>query len=357
MSYQGKKVAVVSEYVTDFIRRHSLQSGSRLPTENELIQATGVSRVTLRRALANLQESRLIYSIQGSGYFVGEKAVPADDAVIPMIISYNQENSKILNVVQGAQNYLRERHITADVHVSRRNPLVEREMLMQFFDQGIRHAIVFPVSSEDNNEFYFHLIQSGMNLTFIDRHPVNVSCCNLVQCDNMTGGYLATKHLIEQGHKNIAMFGLDPMMHASTIYERYLGYRHALKEFDLPEPEKSYFYAPYKRKNEDVEQLLDPANGFTAVFAINDYAAIDIANHAYAQGIRVPDDLSVVGFDNLAVSTLFTPHLTTIDQPFTKLGEVAAEIAYKSMNGEIDGYVQKTLPVRLMVRDSTRFIG
>ena len=354
MAFTGKKLSLVTGYLTDYIQKNALTKGQRLPTETELIEAIGVSRVTLRRALANMQEENLIYSVQGSGYFVGDHFFPRENHVIPIIISYDHENSKILNIVHGAQNYLKARSCELEVHVSRRDPKAEKEMLLQLYEQGCRCAIIFPVSSEDNSDLYFHLLQNGMQLIFIDRRPADISCCHLVMSDNMTGGYLATRHLLELGHRRIATFGLEPMAHTSTIQERVLGYRHALREFGVPEPEKSYFFSAYKRQNRDVEEIFDPANGFTAVFAINDHAAVDIATHAYRYGLRVPEDLSVIGFDNLDITTVFTPHLSTIDQPFTQLGESAAEIAFQCLTGNVTGYIQKSLPIRLIPRDSTR---
>lgn len=353
MAYTGKKLSIVTKYIEDYIRNNALEKGSRLPTESELIENTGVSRVTLRRALSNMQEQNQIYSIQGSGYYVGELIGNHQTDVVPIIISYDHENSKILNIVQGAQTYLNNRQCELSLHISRRNPQIERKLLQQLYEEGYRCVIIFPVSSEDNVDFYFQMIQKGMNLIFIDRQPQNISCCNLVKSDNMSGGYLATKHLIEQGHKNIVVFGLEPLVHTSTIYERYSGYKYAMREFGLKEPPQSYFYAQYKKMNDDIAKIFDPMNKITAIFAINDHAAVDIATHAYNMGLKVPDDLAIVGFDNLDVTKIFTPNISSIDQPFTQLGESAAEIAYKYITKNTTGYTQTILPIKLFVRESS----
>jgi len=354
MAYSGKKLSIVTKYLEDYIRDNSLETGAHLPTESQLMESTGVSRVTLRRALSNMQEQNKIYSVQGSGYYVGELSGNYRTDTIPFIISYDHENSKILNIVQGAQNYLNNRQCELDVHISRRNPEIEKKLLLQAYEEGYRCVIIFPVSSEDNIEFYFQMIQKGMNLIFIDRQPQNICCCNLVKSDNMTGGYLATKHLIEQGHTNIAVFGHEPLIHTSAIYERYYGYKQAILVFGLKEPEQSYFFSRYRIMNDQVEKLLNPDNKITAVFAINDHAAVDISTHAYNLGLKVPDDIAVIGFDNLDVTTMFTPNLSTIDQPFTQLGEAAAEIAYKHITKTTNGYYQTILPIKLIVRESSK---
>ncbi len=353
MAYTGKKLSIVTRYIEDYIRTNALEKDSRLPTESELMEQTGVSRVTLRRALSNMQEQNKIYSIQGSGYYVGELIGGRKSDVVPIIISYDHENSKILNIVQGAQTYLNNRDCDLHVHISRRNPEIERKLLEQLYHEGYRCVIIFPVSSEDNVEFYFNMIQKGMNLIFIDRQPQNISCCNLVKSDNMTGGYLATKHLIEQGHKNIVVFGFEPLIHNSAIYERYNGYRYAMREFGLELPDQSYFFSDYKKVNADVEKIFDPKNKITAVFTINDHAAVDIATHAYNRGLKVPDDLAIVGFDNLDVTRIFTPNISSIDQPFTQLGKSAAEIAYKYITHNAVSYTQTILPIKLFIRESS----
>ncbi|MBR7071293.1 MAG: GntR family transcriptional regulator [Clostridia bacterium] len=341
-------------YLLDYIRAHSLTVGAKLPTEKEMMEHTGVSRVTLRRSLANMQDEKLIYSVQGSGYFVGDGCDALRVDTIPLIISYNHENSKILNIVHGAQSYLEKHHCQLDLRISKKNSEIEKQTLEQLYQEGYRCAIVFPVSSEENADFYFEMIQKGMHLVFIDRKPKGLSCCNLVTCDNMTGGYLATKHLIEQGHRNIVAFGLEPLEHISAVSERYAGYRRALKEHGIPEPPKSYYYAQYRKYNEDIEAILNPENRITAVFAINDHAAVDIATHAYEHGLKVPDSLAVIGFDNLDITAVFSPHLSTIDQPFTQLGEVSAKLAYKILTHAVQGFTQRVLPVKLIIRESTQ---
>ena len=357
MVYSGKKLSIVTDYIIEYIRSNDLKSGQRLPTESEMIEATKVSRVTLRRALANLQAAGYITSIQGSGYFVGDEMYKTDVRSLPIIISYNHQSSQILNIVNGAQRYLKKKMCYLEILVSHRDPQAEKEMLLELYEKGCRCVILFPVSSTDNNDLYFHLLQNGMKIIFVDRRPEDITCCNLVLSDNMTGGYLAAKHLFELGHKKIAMFGLEPLHLTSSILERHIGFLRAFKEYGIPIPEKTYFTSNYRQENEDVDYLLSKANGISAIFAASDYAAVDIATHAYSHGIRIPEELSVIGFDNLEITTMFTPNLSTIDQSFSKLGESAAEIAYSCLSEKQNTITQKIIPVKLICRDSTKQFG
>ena len=78
----------------------------------------------------------------------------------------------------------------------------------------------FPVSSDTNIDFYFSMIQKGMHFVFIDRKPKNLFGYSFVQSDNIAGGYIATKHLIDQGHKKIAMFGFEELDKASADIDK-----------------------------------------------------------------------------------------------------------------------------------------
>ncbi len=351
--YTGKKLEAATNYICDYIQSNHLVQGDRLPTEKQMIEDTSLSRITLRRALSNLKEKGVVSSVQGSGYFVGSTYQATRTDSVPMVVSYGHNSSRILDVVQGAQAYLDSVHCRLNVTVTDRNPNNERGVIEDLYRSGIRCAIVLPVSSEDNCDFYFHMIQSGMKLIFVDRKPTGISCCDLVQSDNMTGGYLTAKHLIDQGHTRIAVFGLEPLTHTSTISERYAGYRYAMQEHGLELPEKSYFYAQYQRRSPDVEELLSPSSGITGVCAISDFAAADLIRHAKESGLRVPQDLSITGFDNLEISQQFIPPITTVDQPFRDLGRIAAGIAYQYLSGDHCGYISRLLPVHLVVRSST----
>ena len=356
MPFSGNKLKCVTDYIEKYIQNNSLTPGSKLPPERELIEKTGVSRVTVRRALANLSELGMIYSVHGGGYYLSDKEIAQPVESIPLVISYSHSESKILDIVHGAQKYLNKQHCRLNLSVSGKSSINEQEIITQLYNDGSRCVMVFPVSSDTNIDFYFSMIQKGMHFVFIDRKPKNLFGYSFVQSDNIAGGYIATKHLIDQGHKKIAMFGFEELDKASTLYERSLGYLFALREAKIPCPEQYYYISQYRLHSPDIDKLFDPRNGFTAIFAANDHAAVDIANHAFKYNLRVPDDIAIIGFDNLDITSVFSPTISTIAQPFSKLGESAAELAYTYLTGESSDNIQKTLPVELIIRKSTKKI-
>jgi len=153
--------------------------------------------------------------------------------------------------------------------------------------------------------------------------------------DNEYGAYLAVHHLIELGHRNIAFIS-GPANNIDAA-ERLAGYTRALQE-------ASGMMA--------MNRLFDTHQQFTAVFAANDLSAYGARLALYRKGIRVPDDISLVGFDDLPGSSYTTPPLTTIRQPLYDIGRIATHALLRIINGEDpQGEVP---PLELIVRETTR---
>ncbi len=169
------------------------------------------------------------------------------------------------------------------------------------------------------------------------------------QIDNERGAYRATRHLIEAGHRRIAH--VRGLRRAGR--EREAGYRRALAEAGLaPGPVVAGDFSEeggYRAARE-----LLAAGGFTAVFVANDRMALGVYRAAFEGGLRIPDDLSVVGFDNLPFAAYLNPPLTTLEQPAQRLGALAGEAVLALVGGRpITGQV---LPCGLKARASVKHI-
>lgn len=170
--------------------------------------------------------------------------------------------------------------------------------------------------------------------------------------DNVTGARLATEHLIALGHKRIACITGDPA-HPDAV-ERLRGYRAALEDAGLTYEQG--LVAPGQFHEESgrlaMEHLLDSRQRFTAVFACNDQMAFGASLALHRRGLRVPDDLSLVGFDDLAAAVYAIPPLTTVHQPGYELGRLAAAAMLQLFSGAKPG-VSVPAP-RLVARESSR---
>lgn len=170
--------------------------------------------------------------------------------------------------------------------------------------------------------------------------------------DNREGARQATQHLIDLGHRRIAFISGDPE-HPDAV-DRQQGYRSAIEAAGLRfDPA---LLAPGNFSEHSgllaVERLLDSRTRFSAIFAANDQMAFGASLGLYRRGLRVPDDVSMVGFDDVAGSLYMVPPLTTVHNPIQEIGELAARAMLSLLAGERPA-VEVPAP-RLIVRESTR---
>lgn len=172
-----------------------------------------------------------------------------------------------------------------------------------------------------------------------------------VETDDVSASYMAAKHLLELGHRRIAFFTGPPS--APSSQERLEGYRRALREANIQWDDRLIFTAgsTIEEGEKAALQLLDERPSATAVQAVNDLVAIGAATIFIKQGLRLPEDLSVVGFGNVLVSEHFRVPLTTVRQPKLRLGAAAMEQMVKLLRNERPE--TKRLPAEIVIRDST----
>ena len=172
-----------------------------------------------------------------------------------------------------------------------------------------------------------------------------------VEPEDLLGAFAATKHLLELGHRRIALLtgpAADP-----AAMERREGYHRALREAGIEQDESLVFNAG--NTIEDGEraslQMVDEACRATALFAFNDLVAMGAINVLMSQGMKIPHDISVVGFGNISMAEHFKIPLTTITQPKYRLGLAAVEIMQKLLRGQ--SAESRRLPTDLVIRAST----
>ncbi len=172
-----------------------------------------------------------------------------------------------------------------------------------------------------------------------------------VYIDNCFGVYTATKHLIEKGHTSIAF--ITGSMNLSTSKERLRGYKMALEEAGLPIQEQLITEGDYTVEGGFRAMELLHLQSYTGLIASNDLMAYGVYKYARTQGIRIPEELSVIGFDNLSFSQIIDPPLTTVSQPAYELGQYAAEMLIKCLQG-MDTPSYHLYKPTLIVRESVK---
>ncbi len=186
------------------------------------------------------------------------------------------------------------------------------------------------------------LIIIGQNL------PSLVGQC--LPLDDFTGAYKATQHLIGLGHQRIAH--ITGILSHHDAVERRKGYEQALADAGLESDPDLIIEGDFLEQSGvlAVEMLFTRTRPFSAIFASNDQMACGVLLALYRRGIRVPDDVSVIGFDDQRVSAYTTPPLTTIRQPAIKIGETAAQAVLHLLNDK--PFEMPSFPAELIIRES-----
>jgi LacI family transcriptional regulator len=196
-----------------------------------------------------------------------------------------------------------------------------------------------------------------MPLVFVDRAPAVGIAADVVAVNHRMAAKQAIHHLVELGHRSIGMvIGND---RASSVLDRIDGYESALREHGItPEPE--YLFHLDKRGGDGKlrpEEILDriakDENGLTAIFAVNDLIAFHLLDAAEAKGIRIPEQLSLVGFDWLARWMPSGGNLTTVAQPFEEIGRAVAERVLSRLATPTQTPRQILFDAELILKDST----
>ena len=230
---------------------------------------------------------------------------------------------------------------------------------------GISDGVVVATSThygrDEAREALLELIESGFPVTLVlDKSPHPAAPA--IDIDNEGGTYLATRHLLELGHRRVAHFTFSdrPLSpdNPGPQAARYHGYLRALAEAGIcADPEWLFVGSRAVEGGREmahdlVTRFPDRATRPTAVVAFNDRTAVGVLRGLYELGIRVPDETGVVGFHGLSSGRYTTPALTSIAHPRVQLGELAAELLFTQLEGGQVDVRDRIVPVSLVVRES-----
>lgn len=198
-------------------------------------------------------------------------------------------------------------------------------------------------------------------VTLYDRYPIPIILINRVvpeleqfciSLDNSKGGYMATQHLLELGHQRIACI-TGPLFKADTV-ARLAGYRRAIEQAGLHYDASLVIESDFQEEggSDAIEQLMHQQVPFTAVVTQNDHMAIGAMIALKACGKRIPEDISLVGYDDMVMARYTEPALTTVNIPVAQFGQQAADLALVKL-GDKDASVTQKFQPELVVRQST----
>ncbi|MCD8141099.1 MAG: GntR family transcriptional regulator [Planctomycetaceae bacterium] len=343
----------------------SRSPGKKIPTEDELADHFSMSRNTVRQAVQMLVDQGFLVKIQGSGTFVTEKL---DQAAVAkparsrrgdgergrcIAVVMNQFNAYIFpSVLMGISDYLLKHDYHMLIRMTFNQIAKEEEVLRELLDQDVAGFIIEPARSA------FPVVNHDLYRRIRDDYP-----CVLIHAQMPSFGFpcidnsnveamgLLVDHLVANGHRDIAM-----LMKAdeNSGQQRFLGVAEAMRRHGLKVDESRVLWY----MDEDMEELFSDQNahrvmqaikGCTAVTCFNDYIGKRFLDFLPKQGIRVPEDLSVVGYDDM--QGYMSTRLTTINHPKEAMGEAAARGILELIRNP-DADVSVFFPPELVIRES-----
>lgn len=339
-----------------------IRPGEKLPSENELSAEYGVSRQTVRKALQILQNEGYIYAEHGRGTFCSEMlrhTMPSKN--IAVVTTYLSDYI-FPRIVQGIDQVLTENGYSILLKNTRNSRSLEAKCLEELLQKDIDGLIIEPSKSQifcrhvnlyemlDSYHIPYVFIQ-GVHAQLLDRPQILLDDCR--------GAYLATRYLIELGHRRIVgVFKSDD----TQGQQRHKGYVQALQEAGIAyDPDKVIWFYTEDRKTHPFERIRQMARDrgnhpFEAVVAYNDQVAIEVIRALNEEGLSVPQDVSVTGYDNSYLAQTCRVPLTTISHPQEELGAAAAELLLRinrEGNSNIEGKCVLMEP-ELVIRESCR---
>ncbi|HEY0813563.1 MAG TPA: substrate-binding domain-containing protein [Pseudonocardia sp.] len=321
--------------------------------------SAGVSVATVSKVLngrwdvAPATRARVADLLERSSY-VGRRPSAVRDAQTTVEVVFDGElNAYATEVLQGVLDAATEADATISVTVPGRNSgLAQPAAWARELVATGRHAVVGVVNSLTPGHVTA-LSRARLPLVVIDPIDLPRARVTSVGATNFAGGLAATQHLLSLGHRRVGYIGGSPS--AACNQARMHGFRAAMEAAGVPVPQ-GYVQAGQFRYGDGVggaTALLALPEPPTAVFAACDETAAGVVEAARLRGLRIPQDLSVVGFDDTQLARYFAPPMTTVRQPLREMGSVALRTALRMVAGEkLDSY-HVELATELIVRHST----
>jgi len=329
----GLKHEQIAEELAARVRNGVYAVGTFLPAERQLAEELGVSRPTLRKALTPMVESGILINHPGIGTRVvgNERSarlvtepVRSEWRILALLLP-DFNNRFFVEVTEAVEYASLQRGYQLLLCNSRHQANLEETHLRQLAERKVDGVIIGHDPNWGPPETIELLERAGIPFIFLFSSP-SPTRYDSILLDEHAGVQQVVRYLVSLGHREIAFCRPIP---GTTPHPRETAFRRLVHEHQV-ELRENFFLSSERLEGaegqQSVERLLSGRPSPSAIFAGNDRMALILLKHLAALGVRVPEDLSVVGFDNLSFTEHLTTPLTTVDQPKTELGRRAVEL-------------------------------
>jgi GntR family transcriptional regulator, arabinose operon transcriptional repressor len=357
---------MVKEQITQWITSGKVKPGEKIYSENELVKMFGVSRHTIRQAVGDLVHEGWLYREQGAGTFCSQPPSQDSPQIHPSQSKKIGKNIGVIttyisdyifpSIIRGIESVLTAEGYTLTLACTNNDVELEKQCLQTMLRRNIDGLIVEPTRSSNYNpniHYYLELEQNNIPYLMINQYYSQLQPPHIVMNDEL-GGFIATEHLIKLGHERI--IGLFKADDAQGV-NRMQGFIRAFREHGLPFfPEMVISYTTEEMDTvllENVKQFFVSTEFPTAIVCYNDQLALQAVNILRDLGKNVPEDVSIVGYDDSFLAQASDIKLTTITHPKMKMGIDAANWIVSAVEKTGDTANSIVYEPELVVRNST----
>ncbi len=341
-----------------------------LCTEKQLMKEMGISRITAKRAITELEHKGVLYRKRGVGSFVSRDIYlknsrdPADEIkIFAFVLPFDISKGGLFETVQAINNVLNSANSYMCIYITDSVNTREKHILKQLLKQNISGVVFYPASNELHLELLNMFVMDDRPVIVIDKSH-DCQYISSVLTDNYAGGVMLTDYLLSLGHKNIAYLARSGAAGLTSICDRFGGYLHSLRNAKI-KPKEEFFISnlgslykneskpeqPTPSVNETVKHLYDM--GVTAIETENDEVAFSVLLACRELSIKVPGEMSICGFDNSDWANMSEAGITTIKQNFREIGNKVAGIFLENLKEKHIQTKKIIVPVELIVLGST----
>jgi len=354
------KYQKLRDYIIETIKSGKIIAGEKLYSENELAESFEVSRNTVRQALGELENEGWLYRVQGKGTFVNSYPNDKTEKSKNIAVVTTYLNDYIFPaIITGIDSVLSVNSYNMILSCTYNQHQKERLCLENLLKQNISGLIVESTKSalpNPNINLYRKFTELGIPVLFIHGCYRELNYSYIVE-DDTEAGYLATKHLIELNHQRIAgIFKIDDIQG----HLRFSGFQKAHLEAGLEISDSRIMWFEtndldirFKNNNTQLENLISES---TALVCYNDQIALKLIDLLRDKNLTVPDNISLVSFDDSPLALASETKLTTVAHPKEALGEEAGKAIINMIERKKDYYDLKIKPI-LILRNSTQKWG
>ena len=331
-----------------------LGEGEPIPSERELCEQYSVSATPVRRALQELVRDGLIRRRPGIGSFVSSEARSLD--LLLLITGFEEEAWRrysylFSELIGGIARVTWERNATFSVA---RVPIGYGDIksyLYSVIREGTFDGILLRMGGDLEEDCLVPLLETGFPYVVIKRYLSN-RMINCVINDDVQGAFAATEHLIRLGHTRIGLIAAEHIRVARDRCEGYLG---ALEAHGIEvDPDLIYHCGDYMEETgrKAAETFISLANRPTAIFAPGDIVAIGAYHTIQEAGLRIPEDVAIVGYDDIPPAATLSPPLTSVSTPYSEFGIQSASLLLDIITQRVQPPRRVIIEQSLVVRNS-----